>query len=89
MELYGAQREIAARVLRLVRVKIGRGGYAFSVGFPTSLRGEYVSRAVRAGYVVADVREVGPGIPRCADLAVVALWLPGEGRATSVAKARA
>lgn len=68
--------ELAA--LRLVRVKMSRGGYAFSVGFPMSLRGVYLFRAVRAGYVVADVREVGRLDPRCATRAVVAVWCPSQ-----------
>ncbi|MCK6556940.1 DUF4258 domain-containing protein [Candidatus Binatia bacterium] len=37
VEFYGPQRERATTALRLVRVKIGRGGYAFSVGFPRRL----------------------------------------------------
>jgi hypothetical protein len=76
IEFYGPQRDVAARALRLVRVGIGRGGYAFSVGFPVSLRAAYLSRAVRAGCVVADVREVGHVEPRCAERRVVALWVP-------------
>ena len=76
VEFYGPQRESAARVLRLVRVNIGRGGYAFSVGFPVRLRAEYVSRAVRTGWIVADVREVGRIGSGCGDRAVVAVWFP-------------
>ena len=87
VEFYGPQRERAARVLRLVRVKMGRGGYAFSVGFPASLRGVYLSRAVRAGFVVADVREVDRMEPRCATRAVVAIWCPGKGQDASAPQA--
>jgi DNA mismatch repair ATPase MutS len=84
VEFYGPQRERAARVLRLVRVRMARGGYGFSVGFPASLRGAYLSRAVRAGYVVADVREVDRMEPRCATRTIVAVWSP-RGRATKIA----
>lgn len=78
IELYGPQREVAMRVLRLVRVRIARAGFTFSVGFPLSLRAAYIARAVRAGYTVADVREVGRVAPRCAERRVVALWLPSR-----------
>jgi RNA-directed DNA polymerase len=87
VEFFGPQRERAARVLRLVRVRMVRGGYGFSVGFPASLRERYLARAVRAGYVVADVREVGRMEPRCAARAVVAVWLPREGQEARGAKA--
>jgi RNA-directed DNA polymerase len=76
VEFYGPQREPATRVLRLVRVQVARGGYAFSVGFPARLRGENMSRAVRAGDAVVDVREVGRLAPRCAQRCIVALYLP-------------
>jgi RNA-directed DNA polymerase len=76
VEFYGPQREQATRALRLVRVNVARGGHASSVGFPARVRGEYISRAVRAGYVVVDVREVGRIAPRCAQRRVVALYLP-------------
>jgi RNA-directed DNA polymerase len=78
IEFYGPQRELAAQVLRLVRLGIGRGGHAFSVGFPVAIRAEYLSRAVRAGCVVADVREVGRVDPHCAERRVVAVWLPAR-----------
>jgi hypothetical protein len=87
IEFYGPQREVAAQVLRLVRVGIGRGGYAFSVGFPVSIRAEYLARAVRAGCVVADVREVGRVEPQCAERRVVAIWLPARQRGASAGDA--
>ena len=80
VEFFGPQRDRAARALRLVRVGTGRGGYAFGVGFPVSLRDLYLARAVRAGYGVADVRETGRIDARCAARVVVAVWIPGEGR---------
>jgi len=86
VEFYGPQRDRAAPVLRLVRMRIARGGYAFSVGFPVSLRERYVARAVRAGYAVADVREVVRIEPRCAARVVVAVWLPC-GRESKIASA--
>ncbi|MBX3027853.1 hypothetical protein KF840_23405 [bacterium] len=85
VEFFGPQREPAARALRLVRVGMARAGYGFSVGFPVSLRAAYVSRAVRAGYVVADVREGEPLLPGCATRAVVAIWWPRDGRVTAPA----
>jgi RNA-directed DNA polymerase len=75
IELYGPQREVATRVLRLVRVRLGRGGYAFGVGFPVRLRTPYIARALRAGYAVADVREVA-SVARPVERRLVALWLP-------------
>jgi hypothetical protein len=56
---------------------MGRGGYAFGVGFPVPLRELYLSRAVRAGFVVVDVRETDRFDFRCATRAVVAIWAPG------------
>jgi len=76
IEFFGPQRELAARVLRLAQVRMGRGGYAFSVGFPVALRHEFVSRAIRSGVAVADVREAGLSASGCAARVVVALWLP-------------
>jgi len=87
IEFYGPQRDLAARVLRLVRVGIGRGGHAFSVGFRVFLRAAYLSRAVRAGCVVADVREVGRVEPQCAERRVVAIWLPAGEPNTAAAVA--
>lgn len=75
VEFLGPQRDHATRALCLVRVNRARAGYAYSVGFPSRLRGEYVSRALRAGYVVADVREGGRLDPRCAERRVVVLCL--------------
>jgi RNA-directed DNA polymerase len=76
VEFYGPQRHVATGVLRLLRAKIARGGYAFSVGFPMTLSSAYVPRAVWAGYVVAEVREVGRLDARCAQRRVVALFVP-------------
>jgi hypothetical protein len=78
IEFYGPQREVAAQALRLVRVSIARGGYGFSVGFPVSLQAGYVSRAVRGGYVVAEVHEAGRLAARCAARRVIAIWLPSH-----------
>ena len=76
VEFYGPQRELATRVLGLLRVRIARGGHAFAVGFPAKLRTVYTGRALRAGYVVADVRELVPTNVRPNGRRVVALWLP-------------
>jgi len=84
IEFYGPQRERATRVLRLVRVRMARGGYGFGVGFLASLRGAYLSRAVRAGYVVADVRKVDRMEPICATRTIVAVWSP-SGRSAEIA----
>jgi len=83
VEFHGPQRERAAQVLRLLRVEASRGGYGFSVGFPSSLRGEFLSRAVRAGWPVVAVRELAGA----AQLrrTVTTLWLPAERRATGAA----
>jgi hypothetical protein len=43
---------------------------------PLTLQATYLCRAVRAGYAVVDVREVGQLEARCAERRVVALWLP-------------
>jgi hypothetical protein len=79
VEFYGPQRYVATGVLRLLRAKIARGRCAFSVGVPLRLSSEYVSRAVRAGYVVPAVREVGRLDARCAERRVVALYVPALG----------
>jgi RNA-directed DNA polymerase len=78
IEFHGPQRQVAADVLRLVRVRIGRGGHAFAVGFPLALRNQYVGRALRAGYTVVDVRESGMSGSRPATRRVAALWLPAR-----------
>jgi RNA-directed DNA polymerase len=76
VEFYGPQRLLAARALQLVRVSITRGGFAFSVGVPVRLSGAYIARAVRAGFAVADVREVDRLSRTCATRQVVAVWIP-------------
>lgn len=76
VEFYGPQRQIATTALRLLRATIARAGHAFSVGFPVTLQGAYLSRAVRAGYTVADVREEGRTNPRCAERRVVTVYVP-------------
>jgi RNA-directed DNA polymerase len=76
VEFYGPQRRLAARALRLVRVGIARGGFAFSVGLPVRLSGAYIARAVRAGFAVAEVREVERLHRTCAARQVVAVWIP-------------
>jgi hypothetical protein len=78
MAFYGPQREPAARVLRLLRVAMARGGYGFSVGFPVTLRAEYASRAMRAGFAVVEVQEVGRVSRRCAERRVVSVWIPAD-----------
>ena len=78
VEFYGPQRILATEVLGLRRVSVSRAGFAFSAGFPRSLHHAYVSRAVRAGYAVADVREVGRASPRCAERRLVAVVIPRE-----------
>jgi hypothetical protein len=84
VEFYGPQRERAARVLRLLRVEMKRGGYGFCVGFPSALRGDFLSRAVRAGWPVVDVRELAePGQFR---RIATTLWLPAERRAAGAAR---
>lgn len=78
VEFYGPQRLLAARALRLVRVAIARGGFAFSVGFPLRLRPAYLSRAVRGGYAVVEVGEVDDLRRTCAARQVVAVWIPAK-----------
>jgi hypothetical protein len=80
VEFYGPQRLLATRALRLVRVSIARGGFAFSVGLPQRLSGVYTARAVRAGYAVAEVREVDRLSRSCAARQVVAVWMPARRR---------
>ena len=76
VEFYGPQRERAAQVLRLLRIEMKRGGYGFCVGFPGALRADFLSRAVRAGWPVVDVRALaGAGPLR---RTVTTLWLPAE-----------
>jgi len=86
IEFYGPQRLLAARVLRLVQVRMPRGGYAFGVGFPLRLRTPYIGRAVRAGYMVADVREVESIPGRPVQRRVAALWLASEVKEKQVAR---
>jgi RNA-directed DNA polymerase len=76
VEFYGPQRIVAGEVLRLVRVGVARGGFAFSVGFPVRLRGTYIAQAVRAGYTVVDAREVDRFAAGCAARQVVTVWVP-------------
>ena len=80
LEFYGPQRLLAARALQLMRVGIARGGFAFSVGVPQRLSGAYIARAVRAGYAVAEVREVDRLNRTCAARQVVAVWIPAAWR---------
>jgi hypothetical protein len=49
---------------------------AFSVGLPLRLSGGYIARAVRAGYAVAEVREVDHLNRTCAARQVVSVWIP-------------
>jgi len=74
VDFYGPQRQQAAAALRLVRVKIGRAGYASSVGFPTRLRQQFLARALGAGQVVADARESGGALCACAEREAVVVW---------------
>ncbi len=76
VEFYGPQRLLASRTFHLVRVAIARAGFGFSVGFPLRLRGTYIARAVRAGFAVAEVREVDRLHHACATRQVVAVWSP-------------
>ena len=79
IEFYGPQRMVATEVLGLHRVSISRAGFGFSVGFPRRLRCAYISRAVRAGWAVADVREIGRASPQCAERRLVAVLAPRSG----------
>ena len=76
VQFYGPQRTLATRVLRLARVAMARGGFAFSVGFPLRLLASYVARGVRAGYTVVEVRESHRLCRRCASRQVTAVWTP-------------
>jgi len=78
VEFFGPQRLAATQALRLVRVSVARGGFAFSVGFPLRLRDAYIGRAVRAGYTVVEVDEVDRLRRTCASRQVVAVWLPAK-----------
>ena len=80
VEFYGPQRILASRAFRLVRVAMARGGFAFCVGFPLRLRQTYIARAVRAGYAVAEVREVERLSRNCAMRQIVAVWIPARWR---------
>jgi retron-type reverse transcriptase len=80
VEFYGPQRLLAARALQLVRVGIARGGFAFSGGLPLRLSGAYIARAIRAGYAVAEVREVDRLSRTCCGRQVVAVWIPAACR---------
>ncbi len=74
IEFYGLQRLLATDVLRLSPAAVPRGGFGLCVGFPAKMRVEYVSRAVRAGCVAVDVREVGQLSPRCAQRQVTCVF---------------
>jgi len=52
VEFHGPQRVLAERVLGLRPVHIGRGDYAFTVGFPGHLASAFAKRAVGAGVSV-------------------------------------
>ena len=80
VEFYGPQRILASRAFRLVRVAIARGGFGFCVGFPLRLRQTYIARAVRAGYAVAEVREVERLSRTCVMRQIVAVWIPAAWR---------
>jgi RNA-directed DNA polymerase len=58
IEFYGPQRVMAAAALGLRPTVLPRAGYAFTAGFPLELSGLYVSRAVRQGLLVVQLRQV-------------------------------
>ena len=52
IEFYGPQRLLAAQVLGLRRVRLGRSCYAFTAGFPRRLCGTFMRRALAQGFKV-------------------------------------
>ncbi len=58
IEFYGPQRVVATRALGLHTVRLSRAGYAFTAGFPKRLCRIYMSRAIKQGLTVVDVRQV-------------------------------
>ena len=79
MDFCGPQRLAAADALRLVRVSIAGGGFAFSVGFPLlRLRDVYLGRAVWTGYTVVEADEIDRLRRTCASPQVVPVWVPGQ-----------
>jgi hypothetical protein len=56
-----------------------RARYAFTAGFPMWLSGVYISRAVRQGLLVVEVRQA-PALLRygCAPRLLCAVWIPTQ-----------
>jgi hypothetical protein len=79
IEFYGPQRVVAAPALGLRVVAQPRARYAFTAGFPMWLSGVYISRAVRQGLLVVEVRQA-PALLRygCAPRLLCAVWIPTQ-----------
>jgi hypothetical protein len=79
IEFYGPQRRVAVPTLGLHPVALPRARYAFTAGFPVWLAGVYLSRAVRQGLLVVQVRQ-GPALLRqgCIPRLPCAVWMPAR-----------
>ncbi len=81
IELYGLQRLLALRVLRLRPVRLPRAGFALLAGFPWRLAWRERRAALSAGVFVleAEHRRAGPRGAAGADLRAVRVWIPNGG----------
>jgi hypothetical protein len=77
IEFYGPQRLLAAPALGLRPRALPRACYAFTAGFPVWLSGVYMSRAVRQGLIVVQLRqELAPLHHGCTLRLPCSVWLP-------------
>jgi len=79
IEFYGPQRLLATRVLGLHAVRLSRAGYSFTAGFPQQFCHIYISRAIKQGMTVIQVRQLPDVLSKgCKPRIPIAVWMPAR-----------